>query len=300
MQKVDINVSLVRQLVATQFPQWADLEICPVEINGHDNRTFRLGDEMSVRLPSHSRYSKHVITEHEWLPKLAKGLPLPIPEPIGKGKPTQAYLWPWSVNKWIPGENASTEIISDLSDFAKDLANFLNALQAIDATNAPPPGQDNFFRGGELSVYDNETRECIDALSDVIDARAATLTWEAALKATWARRPVWIHGDVAMGNLLVRDGQLCAVIDFGQLAAGDPSCDTTVAWTLFAGLSRETFKTELNVDKATWVRGRGWGLWKALLNLRGSRGKNPEKEAEANRVIMDIVEEQRKDSHEKF
>ena len=291
MNKADINVSLVRRLVGAQFPQWADLDIRPVEIDGHDNRTFHLGDEISVRLPSHKRYSKHVITEYEWLPKLARGLPLPIPEPIGKGKPTQEYPWPWLVNKWLPGENASTEIISDLSDFAKDLANFLNALQAIDATNAALPGQDNFFRGGELSVYDIETRECIGVLRNVIDARVATLTWESALKATWDRPPVWIHGDVAVGNLLVRDGQLCAVIDFGQVAAGDPACDTTIAWTLFSGSSRETFKTKLNVDEATWARGRGWGLWKALLNLRRYRGKNLEKEAEAKCVIMNILEE---------
>jgi aminoglycoside phosphotransferase (APT) family kinase protein len=291
MKKVDINVSLVRRLVAAQFPQWVDLEIRPVEIDGHDNRTFRLGDEMSVRLPSHKRYSKHVSTEQEWLPKLAKGLPLPIPEPIGKGKPTQEYPWLWSVNKWLPGKNASSEIISDLSNFANDLADFLNALQAIDATNAPQPGQDNFFRGGELSVYDIETRECIDALRDVIDACAATLTWESALNATWDHPPVWIHGDVAVENLLVQDGKLCAVIDFGQLAAGDPSCDTTIAWTLFSKLSRKTFKIKLNVEETTWVRGRGWGLWKALLSLRKYRGNNPEKEAEAKCVIMDILEE---------
>jgi aminoglycoside phosphotransferase (APT) family kinase protein len=291
MNRNYINVSLVRRLVADQFPQWADLEIRPVEIDGHDNRTYRLGDDMSVRLPSHKLYAKHVTTEHEWLPILAKELPLPIPEPLGKGEPTIVYPYLWSVNKWLPGKNASPEIISDLIIFAKDLANFLNALQAIDATNAPQPGQDNFFRGSELSVYDVETRECIDALRDVIDACAATLTWESALNATWDHPPVWIHGDVSVGNLLVQNGRLCAVIDFGQLAAGDPSCDTTIAWTLFFGQSRKMFKTILNVDDATWVRGRGWCLWKALLNLQKYQGNNPEREKEAKIVIMNILDE---------
>ena len=284
-----INVSLVRQLVAGQFPQWVDLPVKLVEIDGHDNRTFHLGHEMSVRMPSAKQYVAHVRIEHEWLPKLGPRLPLPVPIPLGKGVPGLGYPWPWTVNEWIQGENASIERISDLSEFAKDLANFLNTLQSINTTAAPEPGQHNFFRGGALSVYDSETRECIEALHDVIDVRAATSIWESALEAKWDQPPVWIHGDVAEGNLLVDGGRLCAVIDFGQLAAGDPSCDVTIAWTLFSGPSREAFLTELEVDEATWVRGRGWGLWKALLRLRTHRASNLEAAARAKRVIHDIL-----------
>ena len=292
MDKVDITVSLVRQLVATQFPQWADLEIRPVKIDGHDNRTFHLGDELSIRMPSHARYAGHVSTEHAWLPRIALHLPFPIPEPIGRGIPGQGYPWPWSVNRWLEGDNASLERISDLNEFAKDVAYFLNALQAVDATDAPQPGQDNFFRGGELSVYDSESRECIEVLKDAFDAQAATSTWESALKATGSRPPVWIHGDVAVGNLLVRDGRLCAVIGFGQMAVGDPSCDVTIAWTLFSGSSRDTFRAELKADEATWTRGRGWGLWKALLELRAHRANDPRKAGEAETAIMDILGEE--------
>jgi len=291
MDKVNINVSLVRELIAAQFPQWANFKITPVEIDGHDNRTFHLGDEMSVRMPSSKWYAKHIITEHEWLPKIAPHLPLPIPVPLGRGNPGLGYPWSWSINKWLQGDNASIEGISDLDEFAKDVAGFLNALQTIDATSAPQPGQDNFFRGGELSVYDSETLECIEALKDTIDTQAATSTWESALKAAWDQPPVWIHGDIAIGNLLVHDGRLCAVIDFGQLAAGDPACDTTIAWTLFSGSSRDAFCAELKADKATWVRGQGWGLWKALLELRAHRANNPRKAEKAEAVIIDILNE---------
>ena len=286
---VQIDVPLVARLVADQFPAWADLAIEPVKVDGHDNRTFRLGDEMSVRLPSSQRYAAHVNTEQVWLPKLAPHLPLPIPIPLAMGEPAHGFPWHWSINRWLEGESAAAERIDDLAQFAKDLAIFLNTLQSIDTNDAPPPGPNNFFRGGQLSVYDGETRQCINELRDVVDAQAATAVWESALEATWLGAPVWIHGDVAVGNLLVKRGRLCGVIDFGQLAAGDPACDVTIAWTLFTGDSREAFRRQLSVDEATWVRGRGWGLWKALLGLRRHRQTNSVEAATSQRVIDDII-----------
>ena len=227
---VSIDVPLVLRLVADQFPQWAGLTIRPVATDGHDNRTFHLGDEMSVRLPSARRYASHVRIEHQWLPKIGHGLPLPVPVPLGQGRPGMGYPWPWSVNRWIHGETISAGGIPDPCEFAEDLARFLNALQSIDATDAPSPGAHNFHRGGDLSVYDSQSHECIRVLQDAIDVGAAASVWRSALEATWDRPPVWLHGDVAPGNLLASGGRLCAVIDFGQLAAGDPSCDATIAW----------------------------------------------------------------------
>ena len=244
---------------------------------------------MCIRMPSRDAYAAHVAIEHEWLPKLGPHLPLPIPTPLGKGRPGMGFPWPWSVNQWIEGETASIDHIAGIVEFAKDLASFLNTLQSIDATGGPGPGQHNFFRGGDLTVYDSETRECIDLLQDVIDPDAASSVWEAALDERSDRQAVWVHGDVASGNLLVEDGQLCGVIDFGQLAIGDPSCDATVAWTLFSGKSREVFRTELAVDEGTWARGRGWGLWKALLQLRKYRSNDPGEAAKAERVALDIL-----------
>lgn len=287
-----IDVSLVRRLIGDQFPAWAHLPIKPVRISGHDNRTFHLGEEMSVRLPIAQPYAAHVKTEHLWLPKLAQNLPQPIPTPLGMGEPGHGYPWQWSVNAWLAGEDAATGRIDDLNQFAGDLANFLNALRSIDTNNAPAPGLDNFFRGGELAVYDTETRACIDELRDVVDVSAATDLWESALDAKWSGLATWVHGDVAAGNLLVKDGRLSGVIDFGQLAAGDPACDVTIAWTFLTGASREVFRSQLSVNQTTWLRGRGWGLWKALLELRRYRQTDPVESTRAKRVLDDILSDQ--------
>ena len=262
--KNNINVSLVRRLINTQFPQWADLLIKPVEFSGWDNRTFHLGEYMSVRLPSDEDYSFQVENEQRWLPKLAPFLPLPIPIPLAKGEPGEGYPWNWSVYRWLDGKTASIDRIADLSQFATSLAEFLVALQGCDAADGPQAGPHNFYRGGDLAVYDAETREAIAALSDHIDVDTITEVWNTALASTWHSPSVWVHGDIAVGNLLVENGELSAVIDFGQLCIGDPACDLVIAWTLFANKSRDAFRDVLKLDTATWVRARGWALWKAL------------------------------------
>ena len=273
--EVDINVSLVRRLIAAQFPQWADLPIKPVEFDGWDNRTFHLGEDMTVRLPSAAPYALQVEKEHRWLPRLAPRLPLPIPVPLAKGAPADGYPWQWSVYRWLEGETATIERIADLRQFAIALAEFLTALQRIDPAGGPPPGRHNFFRGGSLTVYDAESRQAIAALEGEIDADAATATWEAALAATWHGAPVWFHGDVAAGNLLVEGGRLSAVIDFGTSGVGDLSCDLAIALTLFRGESRDAFRAVLRPDDATWSRGRGWALWKADYTRRTHRHQPP-------------------------
>lgn len=287
--KMDIDVSLVRRLVAAQFPQWANLPLRPVDTDGWDNRTFRLGEDMSVRLPSAEGYSPQVEKEHRWLPVLAPLLPLPIPVPLAKGAPGEGYPWHWSVYRWLEGEIATIERIADLRQFATTLAEFLVALQRIDSTGGPPPGRRNFFRGGPLAVYNAETRHAIETLTGEIDTNAATKVWEAALAATWHGPPVWLHGDVAAGNLLVRDGRLSAVIDFGCSGVGDPACDVTIAWTFLSGESREAFHATLSVDRATWARGRGWALWKGLITLAEYINTNPLKAGEARRVIDEVL-----------
>ncbi len=287
---VDITISLVRRLVAAQFPQWADLPIKPVEVGGVDNRTFHLGEDMTVRLPSGPWYALQVDKEQRWLPKLAPLLPLPVPVPLAKGAPAEGYPWQWSVYPWLEGETASSERIADLRQFATRLAEFLVALRRIDATGGPPPGRHNFFRGGPLTVYDAETRQAIAALDGKIDTDTASEVWEAALGATWGGSPVWFHGDVARGNLLVdEEGRLSAVIDFGTSGVGDPSCDLAIAWTLFGGESRDAFRAALGLDEATWARGRGWTLWKALITLAGSIDTDPSEAGTARRVIDEVL-----------
>ena len=284
-----IDVTLVRRLVDGQFPQWRHLAVTPVDHDGWDNRTFRLGPEMTVRLPSAVGYREQVDKEHRWLPVLAPRLPLPIPTPLAKGSPAYGYPFSWSVYRWVPGEVATAARIPDLTAFAGMLAEFLNALQRIDPGGGPPAGPHSFHRGGELTTYDAETRRAVERLASEVDGDHALQVWEDALAATWSGPPVWFHGDVAFGNLLVRDGRLAAVIDFGCCAVGDPSCDTVIAWTLFSGESRAAFADTLAVDDATWARGRGWAIWKALITLAGALERDPEAAAGARHHVEEVL-----------
>ena len=282
--KIHIDASLVRRLIAGQFPQWADLPIKPVEFSGWDNRTFHLGEQMTARFPSADEYSKQVEKEQFWLPKLAPLLPLKIPIPLAMGKPGEGYPWHWSVYSWLDGKTASLEGIDDVRQFASSLAEFLVALQKIDTTGGPMAGAQNFYRGGSLAVYDIETRQAIKALGDNPNAKIMTEVWDAALSSTWQSSPVWVHGDIAVGNLLVSGGQLSAVIDFGQLGVGDPACDLAIAWTFFTGESRDVFRAALKLDTATWARGRGWALWKTL--CAPLPGTSP---LEIQRIIREVL-----------
>lgn len=276
----------VSRLVASQFPQWADLPVREVSLQGWDNRTFRLGDEFSVRLPSAAGYVPQIDKEHRWLPRLAPCLPLPIPAPLAKGQPAEGYPWQWSIYRWLPGDPAATAQIPDLARFASDLAGFLGALYRIDPGDGPIAGPHSFYRGGPLSAYDAETRRAIATLRDEINTDAATRIWEEALCAEWHGPPVWVHGDVAVANLLVQDGRLNAVIDFGSSAVGDPACDTVIAWTYLTGNARQTFRHELPVEQSAWTRGRGWALWKALILIAGT---DPIKANDARRVLTEVV-----------
>lgn len=286
---VDIEVSLAGRLLAAQFPQWAHLPIEPVEFGGWDNRTFRLGEDMTMRLPSAEAYTAQVKKEHRWLPRLAPLLPLPIPVPLAMGSPADGYPWHWSIYRWLEGENATIERIADLPHFATTLAQFLAALQRVDPADGPVPGWHNFYRGGPLTIYDTETRRALAALEDKIDTDAVTAVWKAALKAPWRGSPIWLHGDVSAANLLVQRGRLSAVIDFGCSGVGDPACDLTIAWTLFSGESREAFRAALPVDSAAWARGRGWALWKGLITLAGHIDTNPLEAGKARRVIDEVL-----------
>src|SRR5215470_5275091 len=282
---IEIDASLVKQLIRRQFPQWAGLPIAPVENDGWDNRTFRLGDTMSVRLPSAPAYVAQIEKEHHWLPVLRPQLPLPIPVPLARGTPGAGYPWQWSIYGWLDGEPAHTARINDLTRFAEDLGYFLRALRRIDASDGPVAGAHNFHRGGSINVYDTETREAIVKLGNEIDGSAVTQVWDRALTTSWHGPPVWIHGDVAASNLLVNDGQLCAVIDFGCAGVGDPSCDLVIAWTFLDSDSRDVFRSAIGLDPATWERARGWAIWKALITLARHRNTNPTEAKKAAQII---------------
>ncbi|WMT40936.1 aminoglycoside phosphotransferase family protein [Paenibacillus sp. D2_2] len=284
---IEINTEVVRQLINSQFPEWKDLDIVPVEKSGHDNRTYRLGSEMTVRLPSHERYASAVEKELTWLPIFEPLLSLPIPAPIAQGEPTNEYPLPWSVNRWIEGDTVTHSNILDLNGFAEDLADFLKELQAIDASQGIPSGEQNFHRGGNLAVYDQDTRSVIDKLSGQFDQKLLTEIWELALATRYQSAPLWIHGDVAVGNLLVQNGRLCGVIDFGTMGVGDPSSDLVMAWNFFDDVSRNIFLSRMDFEQDTVNRARGWALWKALITYVGNE---PSSEASNwGKHVVDVI-----------
>lgn len=290
-RRTAIDAEQVRQLVADQFPQWADLPVQPVANGGWDNWTFHLGSQKSVRLPSAAEYAEAVGKEHRWLPALAPELPLPIPTPLAKGEPGSGYPYPWSIYQWLPGEPASADRIADSGRFALDLAEFLAALQSVDTTGGPRPGQHNWYRGGTLRTYDGEARRALTALDGQVDITLAREIWTSALDARWGGVEKWFHGDIAQGNLLLIDGKLAAVIDFGTCGVGDPACDLAIAWTLLTADGRQAFRERLSVDDATWARGRGWALWKTLVTYAHALEDADESAASTLRVLDEIFAE---------
>ncbi|GAA3675058.1 aminoglycoside phosphotransferase family protein [Nonomuraea antimicrobica] len=292
--RAGIDAALVKRLIAAQFPQWAGLPVVPVEIDGWDNRTYRLGDDMTVRLPTAAGYVPAVAKENEWLPRLAPSLPVAVPPILGMGAPGEGYPFPWSVRGWLPGETAGRGRVDDLARFAVSVAEFVHALQRCDTAGGPPAGEHSFYRGTPPAHYDEETRRCLSALRGHVDTGLAASVWEAAVAAEWRGRPVWFHGDLAHGNLLVADGRLTAVIDFGTSGVGDPACDLVISWTMFAGESRRAFRRAIGADDATWARARGWALWKALLVLAGSLDTDPGQAADNRHVIAEVLADHRR------
>ncbi len=288
--EVETDVSLVGRLLAAQFPQWSTLPIAPVRSAGTDNAIYRLGDDMAVRLPRIHWAVGQVDKEQRWLPRLAPHLPLAIPVPLAQGTPGEGYPWSWGVYRWLEGENATIEGIADPRQMATDLAQFVAALQRIDATGGPPPEAPLSSRSGPLAERDDTVRAAIAALRGRIDTGAATAAWEAALHApAWHGLPVWLHGDLQSGNLLAQQGRLTAVIDFGCLGVGDPACDLQPVWNLFPADVRPVFRAALPVDDATWARGRGWALSQALIALPYYWDTNPGMVAMAHHTLGAVL-----------
>lgn len=260
--KIDDN--LAKKLIDEQFPEWSHLAITPVEKSGWDNRTFHLGSEMTIRMPSQEAYAPQILKEFKWLPVLAKGLSVQITNPIVLGKPSDIYPWHWSVNQWLEGDVASLANIDNLNDFAESLGHSLNEFYQLDASTGPKAGTHNFHRGGDLSNYDSEMQEALPKIKNLKKRDHATSLWKDAVSSKWQERSVWVHGDLATGNILVRNGKLAAIIDFGCMAVGDPACDLVIAWHLFDKTSRATFCNTVTLDKSTWLRAMGWALWKTL------------------------------------
>lgn len=287
--EVEIDTSLVERLVAEQFPQWAGLPARVVERSGTDNVTFRLGDELSVRLPRTESTQGQVEKDLTWMPRLAPHLPVSIPEPLQLGEPGQGYPFSWGVYRWLPGRpfDASSD---DAVALAPQVAEFVRSLREVDTTGAPVPSDNPFDRGTPLAPRDAMFREALDELREYFDTGLLLAAWEESLAAdTWDGTPAWIHGDLMSGNVLVADGKLSAVIDFGTARAADPAGDVLAAWFLFGGESRRVYREALEVDDDNWLRARGWALSLSLIAIPYYMHRDPDAIPGGQEYIADVL-----------
>ena len=294
--RIDIDELLVRRLLAGQFPQWADLPVTAVPTSGTEAAIYRLGDEMGVRLPYTLGKDNRIEKVDRWLPRLAPRLPLSTPEPLALGAPCKEYPSAWSIVRWLEGEEATLERLDNPVEAARTLAEFVRAMIAIDATEGPAPGTHNFWRGVPLTSRDEMTRRSIGESEGLIDTEAVTQAWEHDLAApAWNGPPTWLHGDLAPDNMLLNDGKLSAVIDWGGLGVGDPATELLPAWNLFRGASREAFREAIGFDDATWARGRGLALSTGIVGLLSYNISIPVRAKRANDVIREVLADQERE-----
>jgi aminoglycoside phosphotransferase (APT) family kinase protein len=287
----EVTLDLVRTLLKEQCQQWADLTLVPVRSSGTDNALFRLGDQYVVRIPriewSPGSVTNGINKESLWVPQLARHLKTPVSEPVFKGSPNDIFPWPWSITKWHDGHNPDFEKKNEYEQLAIDLACFLNELHNISLPQTGPFSR----RGVPLNNLDRETKKALKALEDDMDTRPLAFLWgELSNTPGWNKPPVWMHGDLLPGNILIQNNRLSAVIDFADVGLGDPACDLVVAWCLFNAHSRAIFRKHLiNVDEHTWQRGQGWALSIALIILPYYKNTNPVLTSVARRIIEQLL-----------
>ena len=283
--EAEIDAALVRRLVAAQFPQLAGLPAREVRSTGTVNAIYQLGEQLYARLPRVPRYVRALEREWRWLPELAPGLTLRIPEPVALGQPAAEYPFTWAIYRWIDGSPYADQLVDDERQAASDLARFVTELRRI-----PPPADAPAGGRRPLAELDAATRTSITAAGDAIDGPAALAAWERALQApAWEGRPGWIHSDLLRPNLLVGDGRLRAVIDFGSVGVGDPATDVIPAWAVFGRTGRAAFRAALDVDEATWTRARGIALHQAAALIPYYSVSNPAFAELGRRTVAEVV-----------
>lgn len=288
-----LGVAFATRLLRSQFPALARRPLRAVVPQGWDNATFRLGSALAMRMPTARRYAGQAAVEHAVLPRLAPRLPVAVPTTLALGRPGIGYPFAWTVRRWIPGRMPPPGAGRDPA-LAEALALALAALRASPVAGAPRPGPANFHRGAAPSVHGDEVAAALGRLGGRGDVAALAAVWSAACAGAWHGAPVWLHGDVAPANLLVDGpGRLVGLIDFGQVAAGDPACDLAIAWSFFEGAARTRFLAASALDPATVARARGWALWKALLVETAASHRPPLTRA-PQAILADIVDEQQK------
>lgn len=265
--EIAVDEATVRSLLAAQCPGWADMPLRPAGA-GTENTMYRLGDDLLVRLPRTADKAPALLKERRWLPRLAPLLTRPIPEPVHAGTPTAAYPVAWSVVRWIDGAQPGPGTVDDWPAFGADLAAFVRELHATDLMTATRTGDLSGYRGGPLRAcadwVDKAFTDCPDPGLDLATLRH---WWDAALAEPDPPDPhVWLHTDLKPTNLLVTDGRLHAVIDFGALTVGHPDVEHATVWDLPAP-ARDAYWNALGIDRPTWIRARGWAIAVAMSGL---------------------------------
>lgn len=288
--EVTVDEPLVRRLLAAQYPPGAGLPL-RLAANGWDNVVFRLGPDLAVRLPRRQASAELVLNEQRWLPVLAPGLPLPVPAPVLAGQPADGYPWPWSVVPWFPGGIAAATPLADPARAAESLGRFVAALHQP----APPEAPANAVRGCPLAHRHDAVEERLARVGPTLapaERQALAAAWADGLAApAWAGKPLWLHGDLHPANLLVDEqGRLSAVIDFGDLTAGDPATDLAVGWMLLDDEpTRARFLAATGrPDGATVTRAQGWAVNLALA-MAAASADNPTMAAVARRTIANLT-----------
>ncbi|HVX43569.1 MAG TPA: aminoglycoside phosphotransferase family protein [Mycobacteriales bacterium] len=289
-RKIHADIDLVRQLVAAQFPQWAGLPLEPVDSGGLCNAIYRLGSQLSVRLSLWPAGTDEVRREQEKLAALAPFLPVTIPSVEAIGSPTPAFTGGWSVHRWLAGTHPARDALVDPRGLATDLAAFIDAFRRIDLPDRPAAYPGERRTRAPMASMDFPTRKAIGELDGLIDTRAALASWEESVAAPYDGREVWVHSDLTPGNLLVSaEGRLTAVLDFETCGIGDPACDLFPAWHLLPANLRDEFRAALDVDDATWLRGRGRVLSQALIVFAAHKDTNPAAANYAPGVIREVL-----------
>jgi aminoglycoside phosphotransferase (APT) family kinase protein len=265
--EVAIDEALFRRLLRAQHPDLADRPL-RIVAEGWDNVLARLGDELVVRLPRRALAATLIEHEQRWLPELATRLPLPVPAPVRIGAPGDGYPWSWSICPWFAGTSAAGSPFRDADAAADALAAFLTALHRP----APETAPTNPYRGVPLPARTALVDSYLELLESAVDQRRVRARWaEACRIPPHAGPPVWLHGDLHPANVIVRDGAIAAVVDFGDVTRGDPATDLSIAWMLFAPAARRRFRAALgDVDEPTWRRAAGNALAHALACLARS------------------------------
>lgn len=290
-RRFEVAQELAQSLIDSQFPVWSHLPLRKIGSAGTDNSIYRLGKELAVRFPVSVSAAEQIAKEHSWLPKLSS-LTVAIPIVAGAGRPTNQFPLPWSVMNWINGKDAASDNISDWLKMAEDLGQFVRELRGQNTLGAPAAGKHNGYRGTALVNLDQVARNAMNALEDLFDKACLLKIWEQALGVEpLAGSPVWVHGDIHAANIIVRNGSLVGIIDFGLMGVGDPACDLAPGWSFLPTYARDRFREAANVDEATWQRGKGWGLYIGVIALSYYRGHNQTLSGIAEKAIRAVIED---------